>query len=43
MNVKGRYRRRWEDNNKMELTEIRCYDVDWIQWRVVVSTVMMIL
>jgi hypothetical protein len=43
----GRPRRRWEENIRMYLTEIRWEDVDWIhraqdrdQWRAVVNTVM---
>jgi hypothetical protein len=43
----GRPRRRWEDNNKMDLTEIGFGDVDWIhwaqdrdRWRAIVNTVM---
>jgi hypothetical protein len=28
----GRPRRRWEDNIKMDLTEIGFGDVDWIRW-----------
>jgi hypothetical protein len=28
----GRPRRRWEDNMKMDLREIRFWDVDWIHW-----------
>jgi hypothetical protein len=43
----GRPRRRWVDNNKMDLTEIGWDDVDWIelaqdrdQWRALVNTVM---
>jgi len=26
----GRPRRRWEDNIKMELQEVRCGDMNWI-------------
>jgi hypothetical protein len=44
--VLGRPSRRWEDNIKMDLKEIRWEDVDWIhpdqdrdQWRAVVNTV----
>jgi hypothetical protein len=40
-------RRRWVDNIKMDLTEIGCDGVDWIelaqdrdQWRALVNTVM---
>jgi hypothetical protein len=43
----GRPRRRWEDNIKMDLTEIVFGNVDWIQWardrdrwRALVNTVM---
>jgi hypothetical protein len=43
----GRPRRRWEDNIKMDLREIRFGDVDWInlaqdrdRWRALVNTVM---
>jgi hypothetical protein len=43
----GRLRRRWEDNIKMDLTEIWFGDVDWInlvqdrgRWRALVNTVM---
>ena len=27
----GRLRRRWEDNIKMELQEVGCGDMDWIE------------
>jgi hypothetical protein len=27
----GRPRRRWEDNIKMDLQELRCRDMDWIE------------
>jgi hypothetical protein len=44
---KGRPRRRWVDNIKMDLREIGWDDMDWIdldqnrdQWRVLVNTVM---
>ena len=40
----GRPRRRWEDNNKLDLQEVRCGDMDWIdlaqgrdRWRAVVN------
>jgi hypothetical protein len=40
-------RRRWEDNIKMDLREIGCGGMDWIdlaqdrdQWRALVNTVM---
>jgi hypothetical protein len=43
----GRPRRRWEDNNKMDLGEVGWGGVDWIdlaedwdRWRAVVYTVM---
>jgi hypothetical protein len=43
----GRPRRRWVDNTKMDLREIGCDGVDWIelaqdrdQWRALVNTVM---
>jgi hypothetical protein len=43
----GRPRRRWVDNNKMDLREIGWDGVDWIdvpqerdQWRALVNTVM---
>jgi hypothetical protein len=43
----GRTRCRWVDNNKMDLGEIGCDGVDWIdltqdrhQWRALVNTVM---
>jgi hypothetical protein len=43
----GRHRRRWENNIKMNLIEIRWDGVDWIQvaqdrdtWRAVVNAVM---
>jgi hypothetical protein len=43
----GRPRRRWEDNIKMDLREIRWGVMDWIdlaqdwdEWRALVSTVM---
>ena len=43
----GRPRRRWEDNIKMDLQEVGCVGMDWIElaqdmdrWRAVVSTVM---
>jgi hypothetical protein len=42
-----RHRRRWEDNNKMDLREIGWDVMDWIplahdrdQWRALVNTVM---
>jgi hypothetical protein len=43
----GRPRRRWVDNIKMDLREIGCDGMDWIdlvqdrdQWRALVNTVM---
>ena len=46
----GRPRRRWEDNIKMDLQEVGCGGVDWIdltqdrdRWRALVSTVMNLL
>jgi hypothetical protein len=43
----GRLRRRWEDNIRIDLSEIRWEDVDWLhltqdrdQWRAVVNMVM---
>jgi len=43
----GRTRRRWEDNIKMDLQEVGCWDVDWIElvqnryrWRALVNAVM---
>jgi hypothetical protein len=43
----GRRRRRWEDNIKMDLREVRWIDIDWIylakdryRWRAVVKAVM---
>jgi hypothetical protein len=43
----GRSRRRWEDNIKMDLQEVVCGDMDWIElaqdrdsWRALVNTVM---
>jgi hypothetical protein len=43
----GRPRRRWEDNIRMDLREIRWGGMDWIdqdqdrdQWRALVNTVM---
>jgi hypothetical protein len=46
----GRPRRRWEDNIKMDLQEVRWEGVDWIDmaqdrdiWRAVVNAVMNLL
>jgi len=43
----GRPRRRWEDNNKMDLKEVGCGGMDWIElaqdrdrWRTLVGAVM---
>ena len=43
----GRPRRRWEDNIKMDLQEMGCVGVDWIElaqdadkWRALVNAVM---
>jgi hypothetical protein len=43
----GRNRRRWEDNTKMELQEMGCGGMDWIElardrdrWRALVNAVM---
>ena len=43
----GRLRRKWEDNIKMDLQDVRCGVMDWIvlaqvmdRWRVIVNAVM---
>ena len=43
----GRLRRRWEDNIKMDLQEVRCGGMDWIEldqdrdrWRALVNKLM---
>jgi hypothetical protein len=43
----GKIRRRWEDNIRMDLREVRCGCVDWMElakdrdrWRALVSAVM---
>jgi len=43
----GRPRRRWEDNIKMDLQEVKCGGLDWIElaqdrdrWRALVNVVM---
>jgi hypothetical protein len=43
----GRPRRRWEDNNKLDLQEVGCRGMDWIElvqdrdrWSAIVNTVM---
>ena len=45
----GRPRRRWEDNIKMDLQEVGCEGMDWIElaqdrdrWRALVNAVMII-
>ena len=46
----GRPRRRWEDNIKMDLKEVGCGGLDWIElaqdrdsWRALVNAVMNLL
>ena len=43
----GRHKRRWEDNIKMDLQEVGCGGMDWIElaedrdrWRALVNAVM---
>jgi hypothetical protein len=43
----GRHRRRWEDNIKMDLQEVECRGMDWIElaqdrcsWRALANAVM---
>jgi hypothetical protein len=43
----GRPRRRWEQNNQMDLQEVRCGVMDWVEvaldrdrWQALVNTVM---
>jgi hypothetical protein len=43
----GRRRRRWEDNIRMDLQEVGCGDMDWMElvqdrdrWRTLVNAVM---
>jgi hypothetical protein len=43
----GTPRRRWEDNNEMDLQEVGCGDMEWIElahdkerWRALVNAVM---
>jgi hypothetical protein len=43
----GKHRRRWKDNIKMDLQEVGCGGMDWIElaqdrdrWRVLVNAVM---
>ena len=43
----GRPRRRWEDNIKMDLREVGCGDIDWIdlaqdrdRWQAVMNVVL---
>ena len=45
----GRPRRRWEDNIKMDLQEVGCGGMDWInltldrdRWRIIVNAVMIL-
>ena len=47
INKLGRPRRRWEDNIKMDLQEVGCGGIDWIdmvpdrdRWRALVNAVM---
>jgi hypothetical protein len=49
MDVRGRTRRRWADNIKIDLRELRWDGMDWIglaqdrdQWRALVNTVMIL-
>jgi hypothetical protein len=28
----GRPRRRWEDNIKVDLKDVGCWDMDWLYW-----------
>jgi hypothetical protein len=48
--LKGRPRRKWESDTKVDLTEVRFGDVDWIylpqgrdRWRALVNTVINLL
>jgi hypothetical protein len=43
----GRPRRRWKDDNKMDLQEVGCWSMDWIEldqdrnrWHALVNSVM---
>jgi hypothetical protein len=41
----GRHRRRWDDNSRMDLQEVRCGGTDWIglaqdRWRAIANVVM---
>ena len=43
----GRPRRRWEDNIKIDIQEVGCVDMDWIElvqdrdrWRALVNAIM---
>jgi hypothetical protein len=43
----GRHRRRWEDNIKMDLQEVKCGGMDWIElaqdmerWRDLMNVIM---
>jgi hypothetical protein len=45
----GRIRRRWEDNSKMDLQEVGCGGMEWIElaqdrdrWRTLVNVVMIL-
>ena len=45
--TRGRPRRRWQDNNKMDLQDVGCGGMDWIDvardrdsWRALVNAVM---
>jgi hypothetical protein len=45
----GRPRHRWDDNNKMDIQEVGCGDVDWIElahdrnrWQAIVNAVMIL-
>jgi len=44
---RGRPKRRWDDNIKLDLQEVGCGDIDWIElaqdrerWRALVNAVM---
>jgi len=43
----GRSRRRWEDNIKLDLQEVECWSMDWLEltqdrdrWRALMNAVM---